>query len=71
MTQTTTTVDKSQYQVFPFMGGYYGILPIGSYGDGCVFGGDSADEDSYDIELVESVFDAWDGTLVDGHIFLG
>ena len=37
-------VNKKNYHVHQFMGGYYGICEQSS-GGGCVFGGDSANED--------------------------
>lgn len=46
------------------MGGYFGICTSCSFGANCVYGGDSACGDHYDKELIESVFNEWDGKLV-------
>jgi len=59
-------VDKATYEVFEYMSGYFGICRDG--GAGCVFGGDSACEDHYNREYVASVYEKWDGCIVDGHI---
>ena len=58
-------VNKSDYEVHQFTGKYYGIIEKGSFGGACVYGGDSADEDHYNKELIDEVFENWDGTLTD------
>lgn len=57
-------VDKADFEIEAYLGGYYSIK-------GCLFGkeievlgGDSANEDDYDRDFFEKVYDEWDGTLV-------
>jgi hypothetical protein len=57
----TMKVNKKDFQVHQFIGGYYGICESG--GGGCVFGGDSANEDDYNESYVNEVYQQWDGTL--------
>ncbi len=59
----TTKANKANFEIFSFLGEYYGICEIGSHGGNCVFGGDSADNDSYDVELIEAIFNNWNGEL--------
>lgn len=61
--KTTIKINKSEYEVFEYMGGYYGICKIGSYGASPVLGGDSANTDDYNEDYMNDVFDQWDGTL--------
>lgn len=56
-------VKKSNYGIFKFASGYFGICEKGTYGGNCVHGGDSANEDDYNKEYMESVLKEWDGTL--------
>lgn len=56
-------VSKSSFEIFSYMGGYYGICKIGSHGGDCIYGGDSACEDHYNLEHIEHVFNNWDGEL--------
>lgn len=65
---THTFVNKNEYGVFNFFDNYYGICKIGTYGGECIFGGDSAWEDCYDLDLIKSVYEQWDGNLIDGKI---
>lgn len=58
----TKKVNKSDFEVFSFIEGYYGI--INTKTAAIVFGGDSANEDDYNKEFIESVFAAWNGELV-------
>ena len=61
----TIKVNKSDYEVHQFTGEYFGIIEKGSAGGVCVYGGDSADEDCYNGEFINSVYENWDGTLTD------
>lgn len=56
-------VNKSEYEVFEYMSGYYGICSIGSMGGNPVFGGDSANEDDYNKDYIQGVYDEWDGNM--------
>jgi hypothetical protein len=60
---TLIKVDKSDYEVFEFSSGYYGICEKNGAGRGCVSGGDSANEDDYNRGYIENIFNEWDGTL--------
>lgn len=63
--QNKIQTNKEGYSVKKFMGGYYGIV----FMDGTiVFGGDSANEDDYNEDYINEVFDNWNGELVDGKI---
>lgn len=66
--ENLTNVSKSDFQIFKFNGGYYGICPNDSHGGDCIAFGDSADEDSYNLELVTSTFELWNGQLFNGVI---
>lgn len=55
-----TKVNKEDFHVHQFIGGYYGICE--QSGD-CVFGGDPANEDDYNEDYIKSVFQQWNGTL--------
>jgi hypothetical protein len=61
---------KSNYEIHEFANGYYGIgFKDGPTGAGIIFGGDSADSDNYDRDLMELVLEKWDGSLnEDGRI---
>lgn len=58
-----TKVKKSNYMVFDYSGGYYGIVERKTLK--CVFGGDSANEDDYDFHFIRIVYESWNGTLTD------
>ena len=55
-------VNKSDYQVVEYNSGYYGICKT-HYGAGRIFGGDSADEDNYNRDYIEEVYNSWNGEL--------
>ena len=57
------SVNKDLYEVYQFTNGHYGICEKSSPGRGCVFGGDSANEDDYNLEYIQGVFEKWDGKL--------
>ena len=59
----TTKVNKSDYEVYQFISGYFGICKAGHPGVDCIFGGDSANEDDYNEDYIRGVYDQWDGTL--------
>ena len=63
MTMETKKVNKKNYHVHQFISGYYGICEQSSGGD-CVFGGDSANEDDYNEDYINEVYQQWDGTLI-------
>ena len=56
-------VNKTDYEIFKFNGGHFGITKIGTFGGELVFGGDSANEDDHDEEYFQDVYDNWDGVL--------
>jgi hypothetical protein len=58
--ETIKKVNKKDFQVHQFIGGYYGICESSG---SCVFGGDPANEDDYCGEYIAEVYDQWDGTL--------
>jgi len=51
---------KSNYEVFEFKGGYFGICEKNSFGKGCIFGGDSACEDHYNKDYIIEIFKKWE-----------
>ena len=53
-------LNKADYYIHEFIGGYYGICTDAT-GAGCIFGGDSANHDDYDLELFTYVYDNWNG----------
>jgi len=57
------TVNKNDYEVFEFNGGYYGVSLIGSFGGELIYGGDSGCEDHHDFDHVNEWFVQWDGTI--------
>ena len=59
----TVIADKEDYEIFKFTSGYFGICEVGSSGGNCVHGGDSANEDDYDKDYMNAVYEQWDGTL--------
>lgn len=61
----TIQVNKSDYEVYSFSSGYFGICEKGMNGGNCVFGGDSANEDDYNEDYINQVFSEWDGVLTD------
>lgn len=62
-------VNKEHYHVHQFIGGYYGICETPS-GSRCVFGGDSANDDDYNEDYMNDVYNQWNGDLSDGRIEL-
>jgi len=60
---TPIKFDKNNYEVYSFISGYFGICEKGKHGGNCVQGGDSANEDDYNEEYINEVFEQWDGTL--------
>ncbi len=56
-------VEKTNYEVFEYSAGYFGISEIGKFGNNCIHGGDSANEDDYNKEYIEEVYSQWNGTL--------
>jgi hypothetical protein len=62
--KTTIKVKKEDYEVYNFISGYFGICKKGKFGGDCVYGGDSACEDHYNQELMNTVFENWDGILI-------
>lgn len=65
----TITVDKDNFEIFEFFNGYFGICEKGSFGGNCVYGGDSACEDHYNREVIEYMFENWDGTLYYNEVY--
>ena len=61
--KSSIKVNKSEYEVYQYMGGYFGICRIGSNGGSPVFGGDSANEDDYNEEYIRGKFESWNGEL--------
>lgn len=57
------TVNKDDYEIFAFSSGYFGITEKGKHGGNCVHGGDSANDDDYDRDYMEAIYEEWDGTL--------
>lgn len=57
-------VYKSDFEIYEFISGYFGICLKGRFGDNCVFAGDSAWKDSYNKYLMKKILKNWDGTLV-------
>jgi len=53
--------NKSDFSVDKFIGGQFAI--IDNTNQKVVFGGDSANEDDYNEEYINDVFEQWDGTL--------
>lgn len=54
---------KSNYEVYEYLSGYYGICPKNNLGGNDIFGGDPACEDFYNEDFVKDVYNKWDGTL--------
>ena len=61
MKATSKKVNKKNYEVHQFISGYFGIIEKKT--QDCVYGGDSACEDHYDEELMNTIFNNWDGSL--------
>lgn len=59
-------VNKKDYSIKCYNNGYYGIIHNETFE--CVYGGDSANDDDYNEELITEVFKNWNGTLKDGRI---
>ena len=57
-------LNKADYFIHEFIGGYYGIC-IDASGSGCIFGGDSANDDDYNLELITSIYDNWEGYVLE------
>lgn len=55
-------VNKEAYHVHQFIDGYYGICEK-SNGYNCIFGGDLANEDDYNEDYINLIYDLWDGSL--------
>lgn len=53
--------NKSDFSVDKFIGGQFAI--VDNTNQKVVFGGDSANEDDYNEEYINDVFEQWDGTL--------
>jgi hypothetical protein len=53
--------NKSEFSVEQFIGGQFAI--VDNTNQKVVFGGDSANEDHYNEEYINDVFERWDGTL--------
>ena len=62
--QDVIRVFKKDYGIDQYISGYYGICKNASTSEACIFGGDSAWADCYDIDIMKSVYENWDGTLV-------
>lgn len=60
---TPIKVNKADYEVYSFMSGFFGICEKSHNGGNCVQGGDSANEDDYNEEYMNEVFENWGGTL--------
>jgi hypothetical protein len=63
--ENTTKVNKTDFEVYQFFSGYYGICKKNENGGGLIFGGDAADEDCYNRDYIELTMELWDGTLED------
>lgn len=57
-------VFKSDFEIYDYISGYFGITLKGGCGGNCVFAGDSAWEYSYKKEFIKDVFKNWNGVLV-------
>lgn len=53
--------DKSEFSVDKFIGGQFAI--IDNTNQKVVFGGDSANEDDYNEDYINEVFNNWNGQL--------
>lgn len=59
-------VFKNDFEIYKHELGsqpYYSISLKNSYGGNNVWGGDSASEDSYSLQLAKHILSQWDGTL--------
>lgn len=66
----TATLDDSEvivnpkdFYIFQYQGGHYSIRGTLFNREIEVFGGDSANEDDYNLEYLEDTLDNWDGKL--------
>ena len=59
--EATKRVEKSNYEIRKFEGGYYAIVE--KQENEIIFGGDSACEDHHDLYYIDTVYKLWDGTL--------
>lgn len=55
-------VDKSNYEVYEFIGGHLGICKTGKSSE-CVYGGNSANLDDYNEDYIREVYENWNGEL--------
>ena len=55
---------KSDFEVYEFLSGYFGICLKGGCGGNVVWGGDSTWEDCYNKQLAKDILAQWDGVLV-------
>lgn len=53
--------NKLEFSVEKFIGGQFAI--VDNTNQNIVFGGDSANEDDYNEDYINEVFNQWDGTL--------
>jgi hypothetical protein len=66
---STIRVNKADFEIWQFPSGCYGICQRGTQGSVCVYGGDSSNDEDYDLQLITSIYDEWDGTLYYGGVF--
>lgn len=57
----TITRNKTEFSVEQFIGGQYAI--VDNTNQRIVYGGDSANEDDYNEDYINSVFTNWNGQL--------
>jgi hypothetical protein len=57
----TIKVNKTNFSVDQFIGGQFAI--VDNTNQRIVFGGDSANEDDYNQEYINDVFNNWNGEL--------
>lgn len=58
--EAKTELKKSDYWLYKFIGGYYGIVHWETRE--CIFGGDSANHDDYNEVYMSDVYNNWDGS---------
>ena len=56
-------VFKKDFEIYQYSSEYYSICLKNSHGGSIVWGGDSADVDSYEKKLINTIFKNWDGKL--------
>ena len=60
----TIRVFKSDFEIYQHIDNYYSIrLSNSPFGSNVVFGGDAGWDDCYDKQVINSIFQQWDGTL--------